>query len=57
MYNEDNGRRWYFGYNNEDTSETLVKKGKMTLEEIAECVPLLSPGELKKLEAKVMQMA
>ncbi len=29
----------------------------MTLEEIAECVPLLSPGELKKLEAKVMQMA
>lgn len=39
-----------------ETAERLIKKGKMTLEEIAECVPLLSPDELKKLEAKVIQM-
>ena len=31
------------------TAEKLIKKGKMTLEEIAECVPLLSLDELKKM--------
>ncbi len=29
----------------------------MTLEEIAECVPLLSLDELKEIEIKVMQLA
>ena len=37
-----------------ETAERLIKKGKMTLEEIAECVPLLSLEELRKIEMKVM---
>ncbi len=40
-----------------ETAERLIKKGKMTLEEIADCVPLLSFDELKELEAEVMQLA
>ncbi len=40
-----------------ETAERLIKKGKMTLEEIAECVPLLSLDELKEIEIKVMQLA
>ncbi len=40
-----------------ETAERLIKKGKMTLEEIAECVPALSFDDLKKLETEVMQMA
>ncbi len=39
-----------------ETAERLIKKGKMTLEEIAECVPALSFDDLKKLETEVMQM-
>lgn len=39
------------------TAERLIKKGKMSLEEIAECVPALSLEELKKIEAEVMQPA
>lgn len=39
------------------TAEKLIKKGKMSLEEIAECVPALSLEELKKIEAEVMQLA
>ncbi len=38
------------------TAERLIKKGKMTLEDIAECVPSLSFEELKKLEAEIMQL-
>ncbi len=38
-----------------ETAERLIKKGKMSLEEIADCVPALSLDELKELEAKVMQ--
>ena len=38
------------------TAERLIKKGKMTLEEIADCVPALSLEELKKLEAEIMQL-
>ena len=34
-----------------------IKKGKMTLEEIAECVPLLSLDELREMEVRVMQLA
>ncbi len=40
-----------------ETAERMIKKGKMTLEEIADYVPSLSFDELKKLEAEVMQMA
>ena len=38
------------------TAEKLIKKGKMTLEEIAECVPLLSLDELKEMAADIMQL-
>ncbi len=40
-----------------ETAERMIKKGKMTLEEIAEYVPALSFDDLKKLETEVMQMA
>ncbi len=39
------------------TAERLIKKGKMTLEEIADCVPALSFEELKEIAAAVMQLA
>ena len=37
------------------TAEQMIRKGKMTLEEIADCVSSLSFDELKELEAEVMQ--
>lgn len=40
-----------------ETAERLIKKGKMTLEDIAECVPILTYDELKKLENEVLQLA
>ena len=40
-----------------ETAERLIKKGKMSLEDIADCVPALSFDELKELEAEVMQLA
>ena len=40
-----------------ETAERLIKKGKMTLEEIAECVPLVSLDELREIELRVMQLA
>ena len=43
--------------NARETAKKLIKKGKMTLDEIADCVPLLSLDELKELEAEVMQLA
>lgn len=39
------------------TAEKLIRKGKMSLDEIADCVPLLSLDELKEIEAEVMQLA
>jgi len=39
------------------TAERMIKKGKMSLDEIADCVPSLSLDELKEIEAKVMQLA
>ncbi len=38
-------------------AEQLIRKGKMTLEEIADCVSTLSFDELKEIEAEVMQLA
>jgi len=43
--------------NARETAERLIKKGKMSLEDIADCIPILSLDELKKLESKVMQLA
>ena len=40
-----------------ETAERLIKKGKMSLEDIADCVPSLSLGELRELEAEIMQLA
>ncbi len=36
-----------------ETAKKMIKKGKMTLEEIADCVSSLSLDELKKLEAEI----
>ncbi len=38
------------------TAKRLIKKGKMSLDEIADCVPALSLDELKELEAEVIQL-
>ena len=35
----------------------MIKKGKMSLEDIADCVPSLSLEELREIEAEVMQLA
>lgn len=39
------------------TAERMIRKGKMTLEEIADYIPALSFDELKEIEAGVMQLA
>ncbi len=39
-----------------ETAERLIKKGKMSLDDIAECIPTLSFDELKELEAEIMQL-
>ena len=39
-----------------ETAARMIKKGKMTIEEIAEYVPSLSMDELKELEAEIMQL-
>ena len=39
------------------TAIKLIRKGKMSLEEIAECVPVLSMEELQELEVEVLQLA
>ena len=38
-------------------AEQMIRKGKMTLEEIADCVSSLSFDELKEIEDEVMQLA
>ena len=43
--------------NARETAMRMIKKGKMSLEEIAEYIPLLSFEELKEIEAEVMQLA
>ena len=39
------------------TAEKLIRKGRMSLDEIAECIPALTFDELKEIEAEVMQLA
>ena len=43
--------------NARETAERMIKMGKLSLEEIALCVPTLSFEELKEIEAVVMQLA
>ncbi len=43
--------------NARETARRMIKKGKMSLEEIADYVPVLSLDELKQLEIEIMQMA
>ena len=50
---EDNAVR----KNERKTAITMIKMGKLSLEEIAKCVPSLSMEELKELEAEVLQLA
>ena len=40
-----------------ETAERMIRKGKMSLEEIVDYVPSLPLEELKELEAEVMQLA
>ena len=40
-----------------EIAERMIKKGKMSLEDIADYVPALSFDELKEIEAEVMQLA
>lgn len=40
-----------------ETAEKLIKKGKMSLEDIADCIPSLSLDELKVIEAEFMHLA
>lgn len=40
-----------------ETAERMIKMGKLSLDEIALCVPALSLDELKELETEVMQLA
>ncbi len=39
------------------TAEKMIKMGKLSLEEIANCVSVLSLDDLKKIEAEIMQLA
>lgn len=39
------------------TAERMIKKGKMSLEDIADCVPSLTLDELKAIEAELMHLA
>ena len=36
-----------------ETAERMIKKGKMTLEDIADCVPILSLEEIKEIEVGI----
>ena len=40
-----------------ETAERMIKIGKLSLDEIALCVPSLSLDELRELEAEVIQLA
>ena len=38
-----------------ETAERFIKKGQMSLENIADCIPSLSLDELKKIAAEITQ--
>ena len=37
-------------------AERMIRMGKLSLEEVADCVPSLSLDELKEIESEVMQL-
>jgi hypothetical protein len=39
-----------------DTARRMIAMGKMTLEEVGECVPALTMAELREIEAEVMDL-
>ncbi len=39
-----------------ETAESMIRKGRLSLEEIADYVPSLSMEELKEIEDAVMQL-
>lgn len=39
-----------------ETAKRMIKMGKLSLDEIALCVPSLSLDELRELEAEIMQL-
>ena len=39
-----------------ETAERMIRRGKMSLEEIADYIPSLSMEELKEIEAEIMQL-
>lgn len=43
--------------NARETAKRMIMKGKMSLEDIADCVQILSIDELKEIEAEVMSLA
>ena len=43
--------------NARETAKRMIKKGKMSLEEIVHYVPVLLLDELKQLETEIMHMA
>ncbi|MCM1105952.1 MAG: hypothetical protein NC355_03310 [Blautia sp.] len=54
---EDNTARVTEVETEKKTAERMIRKGKMTLDEIADYVPDLSLDEIKRIEAEVMQLA
>ena len=40
-----------------ENAERLIRKRQMTLEDIADCIPLLSLDDLKKMEAEIISLA
>ncbi len=40
-----------------ENADRLIRKGQMSLEDIADCIPLLSLDDLKKMEAEIMSLA
>lgn len=39
-----------------ENADRLIRKGQMSLEDIADCIPLLSLDDLKKMEAEIMSL-
>ena len=54
---EDNTARETAMETERKTAARMIKMRKLSLEDIALCVPSLSLDELKELEAEVMQLA
>ncbi len=40
-----------------ETAERMIRKGRLSLEEIADYVPALSLDDLRKIKSEVMQLA